>query len=96
MPINRMKITEADVDAAVAELKAKIMQIMAEKGDGAYATTHEASGALDEEVREFKDAIHDRSPTFRNEGLDVAVAGLFSTISYDAHKEAGELDSFVR
>lgn len=96
MANERMKITKADVEKAIDTLKTRILTIMDADGDGAFASTLEAMGAVIEETDEFKEAVRKGDETFRNEALDVAVASLFARISYDAYEEAGELTSFIK
>ena len=72
------EVIEEAVVAVVAWLKYQIQQ----KGDGAYASPHEALGVIQEEFDEFKVACHNNDPhEFVKEAIDIAVGAIWAVAS---------------
>ena len=83
--VTRPEIERLDVEEVLATLRDALYRRLASKGMSAYASSHEIDGVLDEEVREFKDAVHEnyRSQQFR-ELMDIAVTCVFGGASLAA------------
>lgn len=81
--MRRPPVSPPQIDEILDELRRRILSLMeGRKGNGAFLSMHECMGALDEEVRELKDAVHEGSVVgFDEEMLDVAVAAVFSVAS---------------
>jgi len=81
--MTRTPVPPAHVLTTLDDLRARILDLMeGRKGDGAFVSMHECMGALDEEVRELKDAVHQGDQAgFESEMMDVAVAAVFSVAS---------------
>jgi len=85
--MKRKKITVTETNRALKDLIDHLGKKVEKKGTDAFASCHEASGVLDEEVREFKDEIHANNHTNQSkELLDVAVAALWGYMSIKLEK----------
>jgi hypothetical protein len=83
--MERDRITQEGWDRAVSEVRAELDRRIAEKGDGAFASLHEAWGVIDEEMREFKDGVQAKDRlNARAEALDIAVAAIVAIASMEA------------
>lgn len=65
----------------------KILQRLAEKGNGTFSSRHEILGVLQEEFTELEDAVRDGELTseVRHEIMDIAVGAVFAIACIDAH-----------
>lgn len=89
----RPKITEEEVKASISVLRQKLNERIEQKGNHAFASTHEIYGVLAKEFKELLDAIHDTNPPensqyyfIKEELLDIAVAAIFSYACIDSNK----------
>jgi hypothetical protein len=89
--IKRPKVTKKQINESLQEFRSFLEEKIEEQGDGIFITGNEVAGALDEEVREFKDAKHDKDiPMMRYELLDTMVAAFWGYMSLE---EPGKMDS---
>ena len=80
--ITRETINPLEIEEALAIIKHHFYQKLKEKGDGAFASTHEIIGLLDEEFNELRDACHDNNiDDFSEELIDVAIVAIFGYAS---------------
>ena len=78
----RRQVTQAELDAVMAEFRAHLWRALEKKGRGAFASPHETLGALMEEQKELVDAIHANKPSWiRGELMDIATSALFGVAS---------------
>lgn len=92
--ITRPDIPYTDISLAINELQAQLRLRLKQHGTGAYASSHELSGVLDEEVREFKDYMHSNDrPAQRDELMDIAVACIIGWASLLIVYDDAERDS---
>lgn len=84
----RDTVSDENINDAMQSVRTHLLKKMAEKGRGAFVSPHEASGVIDEEVREFKDEVHanDADKQF-TELLDIAVAAIWSIASAEAEHD---------
>jgi hypothetical protein len=88
--IKRHQIKKAEVNELLKKFKSFLDEKIEEQGNGIFISGSEISGAIDEEVREFKDAKHDRDVgSMEHELLDIAVAALWGHVSLN---NAGMMD----
>lgn len=75
----RVEIPVEAVLEAIEHVKKNMMQILARKGYGSYASNHEIYGILAEEVKEYLDEIHLGTDDERKvaELVDIAVTAIF-------------------
>lgn len=78
------------IDRFLGDIKRRIHERLDEKGDGIWVSSHEIMGVLEEEVREFKDAVHGngnglytKRVEMTEELKDIAVAAVWGIISLD-------------
>jgi hypothetical protein len=80
--MKRKAVSEESIHDAMRLVRDELKRQLATKGKGTFASTHEIWGALDEEVREFKNAVHDEAPASTiSELSQVAVAAIFGIAS---------------
>lgn len=73
--LTRNNIDPLVVDVTLGNIKRKLEERLNQKGRRQFINLHEAWGILDEEVREFKDAVHSKdTEQATQELLDIAVA----------------------
>lgn len=83
----RSPITVAETNKALKDLISHLSLKVQAKGNGSFASCHEAMGVLEEEVQEFKNEIHNNNHKAQyKELLDVAVAALWGYISIKLEK----------
>lgn len=94
----RFAVPSRVFDDVLSMVRRKIEKVIADKGDGAFVTTHEAVGSLKEEFeKELMDAVHANNlDAFYLECIDVAVSAVWAAASMIAHKNAGRLEEFQR
>jgi len=75
----RKQISEKAIDGVIYELRQTIKMRLEEKGYGSFASKHEILGILEEEMKEYVDAVHENVPTsyLSHELMDIAVACVF-------------------
>ena len=90
--MNRPNVQGIDVEEVFSQIRIAYWQALVEKGDGAYASSHEAFGVITEEYHELAAAISKKvvSSTLRGqrsaaaidaEIMDIIVAGVHSLVS---------------
>lgn len=85
----RFQVTPEEVVLMLDRLKAEIKRRLDQKGWGIFVSSHEVSGILREEMREFEDAVGDNdAEQIGKELLDIAVGAVFGMVSL----ETGEMD----
>jgi hypothetical protein len=83
----RKEITEHEEMLAIDSILLKLDEQLRKKGRGTFASIHEISGVLDEEVREFKDEIHSNNHAdIVKELEDIAVTCLWGIASIESKK----------
>lgn len=85
---NRPKISEHNFDMALASVIAKLEYRRKQKGDGIMMSSHEILGIMEEELYEYKKALHDKTAAQykKDELIDIAVAALFGIASFNSEK----------
>ena len=82
---NRPLIEGKTLIQAVDDVLNELYGRLAMKGYGFFASIHEISGVIDEEVREFKDEVHaDDHNRIIEELKDIAVGAIFSIACIEA------------
>ena len=72
-------------DSAMKAVRDALEMRLEEKGYRTYASSHEISGIVDEEVNEMKEAVHDNDNEYlRKELIDIAVAAIWGIVSIDS------------
>ena len=78
----RKEIPQKVIDICFEEAKAEMARRLEQKGYGGFASTHEITGVLEEESREYKDALHDNDiEQFEKELFDLVIGALFGIAS---------------
>ena len=71
-------------DSVMKDIRDALEMRLEEKGYHTYASIHEISGIMDEEVDEMKEAIHDNDQqNLRKELVDIAVVAIWGMVSID-------------
>ena len=87
----RIPVMAADVEEANTDLIHALQRRLKEKGDGCFIGPHEIWGVMDEEVREYKDAVKSNDEANQYEELlDIGVSilfGLSSMVRWRKHRE---------
>jgi len=80
--INRPNVSRQSRAEALAFVASELKRRIAEKGAGAFASSHEISGIMTEEYQEFLEAVHvgDRLE-IEAELADIAVTAIFGLAS---------------
>ena len=83
MPNKRQQLKDTDLEKAMVEVGAMLLSRAKQKGMGTMASNHEILGILDEELTEYRDAIHDKLGDEEkvSELIDIAVGALFGIAS---------------
>ena len=83
MPNKRQQLKDVDLEKAMVEVGAMLLNRAKQKGMGSMASNHEILGILDEEFAEYRDAIHAKAGQEEkvSELIDIAVAALFGIAS---------------
>lgn len=77
--MNRIKLTDEQIDAAYDMFDEKLHAVLAKKGLGTFASRHEILGSITEEYKEVVDAVHNKdNVNLQDELLDIAVSAIFS------------------
>lgn len=77
----RTQLTLKQTQEGIDRFTEALIKQLKDKGKGTFASIHEISGSVDEEVREFKDAVHDNDHSeIQKELLDIAVAAVWGNI----------------
>lgn len=85
--IIRPQVPENCINEAFSEILMKLVSRLDEKGYGTFASSHEIDGVVDEEVREWKDAVRSNDANAQyKELLDIAVACVFGLACYKFDK----------
>lgn len=72
-------------DSAMKDIRDALEMRLEEKGYGTYASSHEISGVMDEEIDEMKEAVHENDQQhLRKELVDIAVGAIWGIVSIDA------------
>ena len=80
--MTRDKIYASYIDEILGEVAVHLKEKIKEKGDGAFVSSHEADGVIDEEVREFKDALRSNDLIdIRKELWDIIISAIWGIIS---------------
>ncbi len=81
---HRRQITKDEIDDAVAQVKAKLLWRLNEKGYGCWLSRHEILGVVAEEQHELVMAVHKCGISLvRDELMDIAVACVFAVACID-------------
>lgn len=83
MPSKRQQLTEEELNQASYGIWNKTLFRFEQKGHGSFSSSHEILGILNEEMKEYTDAVHEnQSDHDKIEELkDIAVAALFGIAS---------------
>jgi len=82
MNVKRPKLSREEIGKTLANFELFLNQKIEEKGDGIFVSTHEIRGALEEEVNEHLDAVHnDNVEEQMNELFDIAVCAIWGVAS---------------
>lgn len=77
--MTRKPISDKAILDAIDSVARKTSERLAEKGRGSFASVHEVWGAVDEEMREFKDAVRENDlSAVERELRDIAVGAIFA------------------
>ncbi len=72
-------------DSVMKDIRDALEMRLEEKGYGTYASIHEISGIMDEEVDEMKESVHENDQQhLRKELIDIAVTAVWGMVSIDA------------
>jgi len=84
----RKEISTSELNEGVMLLQAKLLRRLEQKGYGAHASSHEILGILEEELLEYKMAVHGNLTKDEkvDELLDIAVGCLFGIASIRSDK----------
>ncbi len=83
----RNQITKQEIKKGVADFHKALLKALDKKGYGAFASSHEVYGILDEEYEELKREFHsDNKSKQADELLDVAISALFGYICIKTKK----------
>ncbi len=86
--MERGKIKQHTWDLTLLEVRRELDRRLLEKGDKASASLHESWGTIDEEFREFKDAVQANDTlSAKGELLDIVVAAVWALASLEADAE---------
>lgn len=79
----RHQLTDGDIHLASSEVERKLWYRVQQKGKGVMASSHEILGIIDDEVQEYRDEVHAKSPAEKKieELKDIAVAAIFGIAS---------------
>lgn len=84
MSTKRIPISKDAIEEVVKDFRAKLKAAFQKHGPGACWSTHEALGLIEEERNELATESHKgRIKHFRNEGIDVMIAGFYAAVSVD-------------
>lgn len=82
------------IDAAIAEVRGKLIERLAEKGWGTFASSHETLGIIAEEYDELLEAVRGNDLMEVDAELkDLAVAAILGMASITANRSEQCLDS---
>lgn len=85
----RVPVSEEDLREAMRALEGALANRVNEKGNGSFISLLEMDGSLDQELREFKDAVHAKEEeNALQEALDLAVGCVFGFASVTANRRA--------
>lgn len=84
--MKRIDLTSGEIAIALKRLRGEVNRRLGQKGRGAFASSHEILGVLDEEYAEYLEAVHDNlDPNKRMDELyDIAVACIIGAASIGA------------
>ncbi len=86
--MNRIPLTVQEISLSLARARKETTKRLDQKGFGAFASSHEILGVLDEEFDEFREAVHDASEGANgrrvDELYDIAVACIIGAASIKA------------
>ena len=86
--MNETKVTNDHLLKAIDALDSALRSAMASKGDKAFASPHEALGALTEEYHELIEAVRaNDAEAVRGELLDNAIVAIWAVASTFARSE---------
>jgi hypothetical protein len=77
----RVQVRTFDITEATQRVVDELYQRLRVKGDGAFASSHEAHGAIAEEFHEAEEALRKGAAEYDEEVTDLAVACLFALAS---------------
>lgn len=80
---SRHQLTDEDIHSASSEVERKLWFRVQQKGKWVMASSHEILGIIDDEVQEYRDEVHAKSPAQKkiDELKDIAVAAIFGIAS---------------
>ena len=85
--MDRPKITGKELDNAIRDMQIWLYKRLEEKGDGAFSSTHELRGSIDEEVTELFEAMHIKDcKAIEHELKDVLVSCIFGLACLQSKK----------
>ena len=77
--LKRHEISLDTIEEVQTKVKAQLLKCLRQKGFGAFTSSHEVLGVLEEEFCELKDAIRDNNiKNVKEELFDIAVGAIFS------------------
>lgn len=86
--LERPTVSDERIANLLKELHAKLVDDVKLHGDGAFVSTHEMRGTIDEEVDEMHEEVHKGDfGKLRGELLDIAVSTLWAVASLDVWEE---------
>jgi hypothetical protein len=81
----RTQLTDQQINDGIRIVLDKLQFRLSQKGYGTFASTHEILGILEEEYKEFVDAIHDGNYIeVKSELVDIAVGAIFGVVCLEA------------
>ena len=86
--ITRPLVTNEELIKADSLILDKLQYRLKERGYGSFASKHEILGIIEEELKEYKDAVHANThpSVLIDELIDIAVAALFSIACINSEK----------
>lgn len=80
--MKRDLVTSTQIDQVFDTLKTHLKIRIEQHGQGAFSSSHELWGVLDEEVIELKEAIQQNNPSaIEMESYDVAISAIWGIVS---------------
>lgn len=92
--LERPQVKIETIDRAKREIDEMLAFRLLEKGYGAFASTHEMRGSMDEEFCELREAMHKKDRILvKDELKDVAVCAIFSLACILEYEQLSKEDS---
>jgi len=91
----RVTITDAQIEKGVQAAVARITNNIARHGRGSFISKAEIYGMLEDELKEYRDAMHGPAEALEHELLDIAAGAIFAVASLRANTQ-WRMDEFNR